>query len=154
MTTLPFYLVVHLVGFTMMAGAVLADFSINARLNKYLFTDKGRALVLLEGSLGLPRLIGFGAALLVLTGTAMTILLKDAVLQTIWFRIKMPLVLLIILDGVALARPNALKLRRLLIEDNLAGNIRIGRIRNRLRAIYILQLVLFAIVFVLSIFKF
>jgi hypothetical protein len=154
MTTLPIYLVVHLVGFTMMAGVVLADFSINARLNKYLFTDKGRALVLLEGSLGLPRLIGFGAALLVLTGTAMTILLKDAVLQTTWFRIKMPLVLLIILNGVALARPNALKLKRLLIEGDLAANPRIGRIRDRLRAIYILQLILFAIVFVLSIFKF
>lgn len=154
MTTLPIYLVVHLVGFTMMAGVVLADFSINARLNKYLFTDKGRALVLLEGSLGLPRLIGFGAALLVLTGTAMTILLKDAVLQTTWFRIKMPLVLLIILNGVALARPNALKLKRLLTEGDLAANPRIGRIRDRLRAIYILQLILFAIVFVLSIFKF
>ena len=127
MTTLLIYLVLHLVGFTMMAGAVLADFSINARLNKYLFTDKGRALVLLEGSLGLPRLTGIGAALLVLTGTAMTILLKDAVLQMTWFRIKMPLVLLIILNGIALAR---------------------------LRAIYILQLILFATVFVLSIFKF
>lgn len=154
MTTLLIYLVLHLVGFTMMAGAVLADFSINARLNKYLFTDKGRALVLLEGSLGLPRLIGIGAALLVLTGTAMTILLKDAVLQMTWFRIKMPLVLLIILNGVALARPNALKLRRLLTEDTSAGNTRIGRIRDRLRAIYILQLILFATVFVLSIFKF
>jgi hypothetical protein len=58
-------------GFTIMAGAVLADFTLSARLNRYLPTDKARALILLEASAGLAPLIGAGALLLILTGTGM-----------------------------------------------------------------------------------
>jgi hypothetical protein len=40
-------------------------------LNRYLPTDKARALILLEASAGLAPLIGAGALLLILTGTVM-----------------------------------------------------------------------------------
>ncbi|HUB61906.1 MAG TPA: hypothetical protein VL978_14430 [Puia sp.] len=151
--TLNLWLVLHLTGLTMMAGAILADFSISFRLNRYLFTDKARALVLLEGSTGLAPLIGAGAILLILSGTAMTIYLKDAVTAASWFRIKMPLVALLVINGVAIARPTGLKLKNLLAQPAPAES-QISRLRNRLRLFYILQLVLFASVFILSVFKF
>jgi hypothetical protein len=153
MTLLNVYLLLHITGFTIMAGAVLADFTLSARLNRYLSTDKGRALILLEASAGLAQLIGAGALLLILTGTGMVIELKSAVTQALWFRIKMPLVLLVVLNGTVIARPATLRLKKLLLDETppTAG---IGHIRNRRRAIYVFQLLLFIAIFVLSIFKF
>jgi hypothetical protein len=165
-TLLNLYLLLHITGFTIMAGGVLADFSLSARINRCLSTDKGRALILLEASAGLAPLIGAGALLLILTGTGMVIELKSAVTQALWFRVKMPLVLLVVLNGTVLARPATLRLRKLLL-DVPANSDRmqppgggapvpdsIGHLRNRRRAIYILQLLLFVAIFVLSIFKF
>ena len=153
MTLLNVYLLLHITGFTIMAGAVLADFTLSARLNRYLLTDKGRALILLEASASLAPLIGIGAVLLILTGTGMVIELKSAVTQALWFRIKMPLVLLVVLNGTVLARPATLRLKKLLL-DGTPATAGIGRLRNRRSVIYILQLLLFVAIFILSIFKF
>ena len=153
MTLLNVYLLLHITGFTIMAGAVLADFTLSARLNRYLLTDKGRALILLEASASLAPLIGIGAVLLILTGTGMVIELKSAVTQALWLRIKMPLVLLVVLNGTVLARPATLRLKKLLL-DGTPATAGIGRLRNRRSVIYILQLLLFVAIFILSIFKF
>ena len=165
MTLLNLYLLLHITGFTIMAGAVLADFSLSTRVNRYLSTDKGRALILLEASAGLAPLIGAGALLLILTGTGMVIELKSAVTQAMWFRIKMPLVLLVVLNGTVMARPATLRLKKLLLDLPESGDRQpsgsstpatagIGQLRNRRTAIYILQLLLFVAIFILSIFKF
>jgi hypothetical protein len=104
--------------------------------------------------------------LLILTGTGMVIELKSAITQALWFRIKMPLVLLVVLNGIVLARPATLRLKKLLLDLPANGERKqtsgsstpitdsIGHLRNRRRAFYILQLVLFVAIFVLSIFKF
>ncbi len=153
--TLASLLVLHLIGLVMMAGAVLADFSLRTRFNKYLLTDRPRALTLLEGSAALLPLIGGGALLLILTGTAMVIQLKGAVTQMVWFRIKMPLVILLVLNGSVLARRLGAQLYKLLSTQESAGNTNsIVAVRSRLRLVYIIQLLLFMSIFVLSIFKF
>jgi hypothetical protein len=165
-TLLNLYLVLHITGFTLLAGSEFADLSISTRLGKYLSTDKRRALILLEASTGLAPLIAIGGVLLILTGTGMAIELKGAVTQALWFKVKMPLVLLLVLNGTVMARPNGLRLRKLLL-DATAGNDggqiservarsddSIGQLRNRRRAIYLFQLLLIIAIFVLSIFKF
>jgi hypothetical protein len=180
-STLASLLVLHLIGLVMMAGAVLADFSLRTKFNKYLLTDRPRALTLLEGSTALLPLIGGGALLLILTGTAMVIQLKSAVTQMVWFRIKMPLVILLVLNGSVLARRLGLQLYKLLsaaeveteaetdteaeaeaeaeaereAETQKAGNTNsIVAVRSRLRLVYIIELLLFISIFILSIFKF
>jgi len=170
-TLLNLYLVLHITGFTLLAGSEFADLSISTRLGKYLSTDKRRALILLEASTGLAPLIAIGGILLILTGTGMAIELKGAVTQALWFRIKMPLVLLLVLNGIVMARPNGLRLRQLLLDgapgdssQDLEGTPprptivlphgSIGQLRNRRRAIYLFQLLLIVAIFVLSIFKF
>jgi hypothetical protein len=165
-TLLNLYLVLHITGFTLLAGSEFADLSISARLGKYLSTDKRRALILLEASSALAPLIAIGGILLILSGTGMAIELKGAVTQALWFRVKMPLVLLVILNGFVMARPNGLRLKQLLLDAtavNDGGQIServarsddsIGQLRNRRRAIYLFQLLLIIIIFVLSIFKF
>jgi hypothetical protein len=79
---------------------------------------------------------------------------------------------LLVLNGTVMARPNGLRLKKLLLDLPESGNRQpsgssvhtsgsgapapgsIGRLRNRRRAIYLFQLLLIAAIFVLSIFKF
>jgi hypothetical protein len=153
-TTLATLLVLHVIGLVMMAGAVLADFSLRSRFNTLLLTDKTHALTLLEGSAALLPLIGGGALLLILSGTAMVIQLKSAVTQMVWFRVKMPLVILLVLNGSVLAHRFGLRLHRLLSVETDGNMSRISTLQSRLRLVYVLQLFLFLSIFVLSIFKF
>src|SRR5579859_3205702 len=113
-TFLQLDLVLHITGFTIMAGIILADFVINRRLNRFLLTDKPRAVSVMESVAGFPRLIGIGAALLIVTGIAMVIVFKGAVAQMLWFKVKMVVVLLILLNGGIVLRRNSNRLRSLL----------------------------------------
>jgi uncharacterized membrane protein SirB2 len=153
-TFLQLCLVGHVAGFTIMAGTVFADFSILRRLNKYLVSDKRKALSILEGSAGLPALIGIGAALLVASGIGMVFLFKGAVTGAPWFRIKMLLVLAVILNGTVMARPAVQKLRKLLLQDAAGNDHQVDAQKKRIRTIYVLQILFFLIIFILSIFKF
>ena len=151
--TLQLLLVLHLTGFTMMAGTVLADFLIYRRLNKYLITDKPRVLTILEGVSGLPALIGVGAMLLLSTGIGMVILFKGTVTGMLWFRIKMILVLLILVNGALIPRRSTAKLKILLTKTG-ESNRPIVLIGNRMGIFHTIQLLLFFIIFVLSVFRF
>jgi NADH:ubiquinone oxidoreductase subunit 6 (subunit J) len=137
----------------MMAGSVLADFSIYRRLNKYLIADKQKAVTILEGPAKLPVLIGVGAALLILTGVGMVSIFRESVTSMLWFRVKMILVLLVLLNGIVLARPGAVKLRATLLQNAAQDNRRIEGLGKNLRTIYVLQLVLFLSIFILSVFR-
>ncbi|HMH20345.1 MAG TPA: hypothetical protein VK563_01145 [Puia sp.] len=153
-TILQLCLVAHISGFTIMAGTVIADFSVIRRMKKYLFTDKPKALAILEGSAAFPALIGAGAALLITTGLGMAFIFKAAVTSMLWFRIKMVLVLLVLINGIAIARPTLIKLRGLLAQTPAAGDRPIEGIIGRLRIIYVAQLIMFLTIFVLSVFRF
>jgi Predicted membrane protein (DUF2214) len=145
-------LVLHITGFTMMAGTIVADFTINRRLNRYLITDKGKALHILDGTAGLLALVGIGAILLIATGIGLVAIFRETVTSMLWFRIKMVLVVIVVVNGVALAKPTSMKLRNVLVENSGAGPIE--ALKNRLRNVYVLQMLLFLIIFVLSVFKF
>lgn len=148
------YLVIHITGFTMMAGATVAQLSIFKRLNQYVIIDKPKALSILESTGGFASIMGIGALLLILTGVGMVSILRDAATSMVWFRIKMPLVILILLNGGLYARPNANKLRKWLQENTIAGNGPIEIYKNRLRIFNISQLVIFLLIFVLSAYQF
>ena len=147
-------LVLHITGFTIMAGIIFADFVINRRLNRYLPADKPKALGVMEGLEGFPRLIGIGAALLVVTGIAMVVIFKGVVAQMLWFRIKMVVVLLIILNGVLVVRRNSNRLMKLLQTNDDRNNGNILLLQQRLGIFHGIELLLFVIVFILSVFRF
>lgn len=148
------YLVLHITGFTMMAGATVAQLSVFKRLNKYVISDKPIALSILESTGGFAGIMGIGALLLIVTGIGMVSILRDAATSMIWFRIKMPLVILILLNGGIYARLNAIKLKKGLQENTTEGNAPIETYKNRLRIFNISQLVIFLLIFILSVYQF
>jgi len=157
MTSLGFlqlFLVLHITGFTMMAGTVLADFTVFRRVSRWLVADRQKALTILEGSAGLVFLISAGALLLITTGIGMVIVFKGAVASMLWFKIKMVLVLLVVLNGAVLARRSMLKLRGTLPLNAAETNGQVEGLKRRLNYIYITQLILFLTIFILSVLKF
>lgn len=151
---LQFDLVLHITGFTMMAGFILADFVINRRMNRYLLTDKRRAVNVLESMAGFPRMIGIGAALLVVTGIAMVVIFKGVVAQMLWFRIKMVIVVLIVLNGAVGLRRNSNRLKVLLQSNDERNNGQILLLKGRLGLFTLVELGMFLVIFILSVFKF
>jgi hypothetical protein len=154
MNALHWYLVLHITGFTLMAGTIAADFAINRRLGKYLLTDKSKAMSMLEGAAGFPALIGIGGLLLLTTGIGMVVLFKGAVARMLWFRIKMILVVLVILNGSLILRRQAGRLRVLLTENGNGDNHRILALSRTMSVFHVIELLLFLLIFFLSVFQF
>ena|ERR1700754_3166987 len=153
-TFLQLDLILHITGFTIMAGTILADFAISRRLDKYILADRPKAITILETTAGLGRLIGIGAALLILTGVGMVIIYKGTIAQMLWFKIKMVLVLLVILNGTLVLQRGSKSLRTLLVSNASDANDRISALKARLTIFHSLELLLFFIIFVLSILRF
>ena len=154
MNALHWYLVLHITGFTMMAGTIVADFAINRRLGKYLIQDKMKAVSMLESAAAFPALIGIGALLLLTTGIGMVIVFKGTVARMLWFRIKMILVVLVALNGALVLRRQGDKLRGLLAQSGNGTNGQILAL-SRTRSVFsVIELLLFLAIFILSVFQF
>jgi hypothetical protein len=154
LTLLHLLLTLHIAGFTTMAGTVIADFSVNRRLNKYLTSDKLKALSILEGTNRFPALIGIGVALLLTTGIGMVIVYKGTVAGMLWFRIKMILVLLALIIGAGIMRKIDVNLRLLLTENTGNNNGRILALKGRMTIFHSIQLIIILTIFILSVFRF
>lgn len=154
MNALHWYLVLHITGFTMMAGTIVADFAINRRLGKYLITDKTTAVSMLESSAAFPALIGIGALLLLTTGVGMVIVFKGAVTRMLWFRMKMILVVLVALNGSLVLRKQAGRLKGLLTQEGNGANGRILVLSRNMTVFHVIELLLFLAIFILSVFQF
>jgi hypothetical protein len=154
MNALHWYLVLHITGFTLMAGTIAADFAITRSLGKYLLNDRIKALGMLDSAAIFPRLIGIGGLLLLLSGIGMVIVFKGVIARMLWFRIKMILVVLVALNGSLVMRKQGNRMR-LLLGDNKAGTNGQLLSLNRTRSVfYVIELLLFLLIFILSIFQF
>lgn len=154
MNALHWYLVLHITGFTLMAGTIAADFAINRRLGKYLITDKLKAMSMLESATAFPRLIGIGGALLLVTGIGMVIVLKGVVAHMLWFRIKMILVVFVVLNGSIVLRRQAGRLKVLLQDNGNGVNNQILALSRNMSVFHVIELLLFLAIFFLSVFQF
>jgi hypothetical protein len=150
-TLLSLFLILHISGFTVMGGTIVADFTMYSRLRKYLFVDKSRALTMLDGSVKFSMLISIAAILLILTGIGMVIIFHGVVARMLWFKIKMILVLFIVINGALIARPSGIRLRKALGDNS---NDEIAVLDSKLYIFYVIELTLFLAVFILSVFKF
>jgi uncharacterized membrane protein SirB2 len=153
-TFLSIDLVLHITGFTMMAGTVFADYFINRKVNRYLVTDKSRAVGVLDSVSAFPRIIGIGAALLVITGIAMVSIFKAAVASALWFKIKMVLVVLVAVIGAGVLGRGGNRLKALLQANDDRNNAAILALKRRLGVFHGIELLLFLLIFILSVFKF
>ena len=76
--------------------------------------------------------------------------------EQLWFRVKMGILVLVILNGAIIGGRATRGLRKT-VEEELAGaNVEQRRkaLKGRIRAVHIIQLLLFVAIFTLSVYKF
>jgi hypothetical protein len=152
---LPLLLVFHITGLVMMAGAALTEFAVFLQFWKILPKDPQRAMILRQATEKLPVMVRIGGILLIITGVSMVAVFHGVIAEQLWFRIKMGLVLLIIINGVIIARSQVMKLQKVLADGSGAFQVqKIDALKGRIMLSLSFQLILFFLIFVLSIFKF
>jgi uncharacterized membrane protein SirB2 len=137
-----------------MAGTTLVDFMAYRSLWKTVTHEKELSTGLLQLMAKLPRIIGIGAALLILTGIGMMVLTNGVFGEQLWFRIKFGLVVLLILNGLLVGRRLGVKLRKLLADNGPVVTEQVNIIRGSLTRFHLMQLSIFFVIIFLSAFKF
>lgn len=145
-------LVTHIIGITLMAGATFIDFVSFRSLSKVLSTNRAKALVLEESLRKLQRVMGIGMLIILASGVMMMVRLHELWGAQIWFRIKMGMLALIIINGLLLRRRVGSNLNKALFQETVGDNFR--KVKTYFMIIQLVQLILFIVVYVLSVFKF
>ncbi len=148
------FLVLHLTGLILMAGTTFVDYITFKTFWKQFALDTEKSLGLLEATGKFSRLIGIGAALLILTGIGMMAITKGVFGEQLWFRIKFALVIVIIANALLNGRRLGLKLRKTVADGGVNATLQTESFRTRLNWFHLIQLVLFLVIIFLSVFKF
>jgi len=149
-------LVVHIIGITIMAGTTFFDFITFRVFVKSFGADKTKCLIVADYLYRLQRFMGAGMLVILLSGVAMMVKLHEVWGAQIWFRIKMGILLLIIVNGLAIRRRLGVRLKKMLTEDPSlnAESEKMRAIKTRLTTVQVIQMLLFVIIYTLSVYKF
>lgn len=149
-------LVLHIIGIVLMAGASFIDFVTFSAFSKAYTTDTIKASVLEDYLYKLQRFLGIGMLLILISGITMMVKLHAVWGAQLWFRIKMGLLLLVILNGLGLRRMLGNRLKKVMQHDVLDTGNNTGwiKIKRNFTAVQLVQLLLFIVIFTLSVFKF
>src|SRR6476469_8670985 len=115
-------LVTHIVDITIMAGTTFIDFITFRVFCKVFETNKDKGLVLESYLHKLQRFLGIGMLVILVSGVAMMIKLHEVWGAQLWFRIKMGVLLLIIINGLGLRRMVGSKLKKIVANNSVAEN--------------------------------
>lgn len=154
MSIFPILLALHLIALILMAGTTLIDFVNYRTFWKLIHSQKEQALGILAATRIYSRLAGLGAALLIASGTGMVVLLHGFPETQLWFRIKMLLVLLLVINSIAIGRRLDKKLRKAFRVDSAASTAQVLNVKRKLQIYYGVQLAIFLMIIILSTYKF
>jgi len=149
-------LVTHIIGITIMAGTTFIDFITFRAFGKALKTDKAKSPVLENYLYQLQRFLGIGMLIILASGITMMVKLHEVWGAQLWFRIKMGILLLVIINGLGLRRMMGSRLKKAL-PDILSTNSfdkQWHRIKINFSIVQAVQMLLFIIIYILSVFKF
>ena len=144
-------LVLHLCGLTIMAGTTIVDYFTFKTFCKLANTggNTGHGLLPIMSRYG--ELVRIGAAILLFSGLAMLVQEKG-VWQENWFKIKIGLVVLLVLNGMFVGNNLGLKFRKMIADD--AGTAQqITAIKGNLNLFYLSQLAIFLLIIMVSIIR-
>ncbi len=153
---LHFSLVFHIIGLTIVGGSTLVAFVVQNQFWKQYEQDTGKAIGVMVATAKVPRITMIGLLLLILSGMSMMIITQGAFGAQLWFKVKMIVLLIIIINAVILGRKIGVMLKRLITEDTNGKETKpeLTSAKWKIRIFYLIQLSLIVTIFVLSVFKF
>lgn len=147
-------LILHLTGLTLMAGTTVADYITFKTFSSRMESEKESPIHLLELMAKLSILLGIGAALLVTSGIGLMFCTAGVFAHMIWFKIKMILLLVLILNGFLVKARQESKLKKNIIGNTLPLSEQVKSAIVRLKIFYVVQMGVFFIIIILAVFKF
>jgi hypothetical protein len=149
-------LVTHLIGLALLVGATVSNYTITLQFWKQYASDSKKDFGITEAMAKFGMLTRIGIVLLILSGVTMLFVVHGLFGEQTWFRIKIGLVILIITNGIAVGGRLGIKLKKTLSAQGVGAHSKmdLSKIKTRLNWFHISQIILFIIVFVLSVFKF
>jgi hypothetical protein len=147
-------LTLHVIGLVLMSGTTIIDYLTYQTFWKLYMLEKVVPKNLIQLMSRFSRLIGIGAALLILTGFSMMFATHGVFGSMTWFRIKFVLVILLVLNGVLVGRRLGSRLHKQASEINFTYTESVSRLKSNMNRFYLLQLSIFLVIIFLSIFKF
>jgi len=147
-------LLLHLSGLVTTAGMSVTCLVMYKNFWRQYADRKEQAIILFSAISLFQRYRIAGAIVLLITGVIMMVLTHGVLVQQLWMKIKLALVVLLAITGPFFISPQAKKIKNILIDDECINNRRqIRSIKERINYLIILELLLlFSIVF-LSVFK-
>src|SRR3569833_1291463 len=144
-------LVLHLCGLTIMAGTTIVDYFTFKTFCKLANTggNTGHGLLPIMSRYG--ELVRIGAAILLFSGLAMLVQEKG-VWQETWFKIKIGLVVLLVLNGMFVGKNLGLKFRKMIADDAWTAQQKTA-IKGNLNLFYLSQLAIFLLIIIVSIIR-
>jgi len=137
-----------------MAGTSFIDYFTFRLFWKFADQGDNRSLGLLPLMSRFGEFVRIGGVTIIVTGLLMLLLVKGVWWEQSWFKIKMALVAMVVLNGVLFGNKLGTKFREV-VANNGADLIRqTADLRTQLNRFYILQLSLFFVIVLVSVFKF
>lgn len=144
----------HVIGITCMAGATVVEYVLARKFWRIYARNPQSGILGSNITANIPLLTMVGMLLILLSGVGMMIATRGVFDSMLWFRIKMALVVIVILNAILNGRKQRAKLDKLLVEAVSPDPQQLAQARKHQRNFYISQLFLFLIIFLLSTFKF
>jgi len=149
-------LVIHIIGIILMAGTTFIDVVIFQQFWKFFPVDINKREFTATIIFKLQKFIRIGMLAILLSGVTMMYYLHQVWGAQIWFKIKIGIVLLIILNGLINRRRLGLKLKKFLADTStvMIIDVKWSVLKRNITTFHLLQVLFFVIIFILSVFKF
>lgn len=151
-----FFLVLHIIGLATMAGTTIVSYVSYSGFWKQYALGRERAMAILNLTASFRYLFAGGFLLLLISGIGMMIQTRGVFAEQSWFRIKMGLLVLVLLNGAVYGQRLTSRLRQAIAMELAGTNMQEGleSLKSSILVMHIIQLLLFAAIFVLSVYKF
>jgi len=151
-----FFLVLHIIGLATMAGTTIVSYVTYGQFWRQYALGKERAMAILNLTASFRFLFAGGFLLLLVSGIGMMVQTRGVFAEQSWFRIKMGLLVLILLNGAVYGQRLTSRLRQMVGMEIAGGNAQasLESLKSSILVMHIGQLLLFAGIFVLSVYKF
>jgi hypothetical protein len=148
--------ILHIYGFITAIGVSAATYFAYNRFWKLYGTNKEQGIAAFKAFTYLQTIGLLGLVFVLLAGFTMLFLIDWAFVSVLWFQIKLGLVVLIFVNGFTLGRTSTLRLQAFISGSTTDARSTVvkDKLKIRLQTFLLLQLLIYATIIVLSVFRF
>jgi hypothetical protein len=144
---------IHVAGFILGVGVVLSTTFAFSFFWALYYSNKAQGISAFKAFSNVQKFGMIGLLLVLIGGFSMLIMTDWSLWESLWFKIKMALVVAMLANGFTLGRTSTLQLQDFVRKESSHVD-QARRLQSRIRTFQILQIGIFAAIILLSVFRF